>query len=269
MVKTFTLSIVIPVYDEEGYLKSCLDSIAAQTIMPDEVIVVDNNSTDRSMKIAKRYKFVKILSEKRQHQVFAQVKGFNSAKSDILGRIDADSVLEPDWVGRVKAAFNDPKTVAITGGAIPYDVPMKWLSVAIFHFYMNCAGLIAGRRMIWGANCALRRTAWQKIQKQTLLRPDIWEDYDLGFCLAEYGKVRYLTKINVGVSLRSMHTSFTKHTSYQFRAVRTFFLRTGSLQTSLFFLLWTTSIIIYPLIALDDWLQRKRDLKPKPESINY
>src|ERR1035437_9021599 len=96
-IKPLTLAIVIPVYNEEFYLKACLNSIAKQTVAPDEVIVVDNNSTDKSVQIAKSYKFVKLLHEKRQHQVFAQATGFNAIKSDIIGRIDADSILPPDW----------------------------------------------------------------------------------------------------------------------------------------------------------------------------
>ena len=51
--KALTLSIVIPVFNEERYIKACLDSIAAQTVKLDEVIVVDNNSTDKTVLIAK------------------------------------------------------------------------------------------------------------------------------------------------------------------------------------------------------------------------
>src|SRR5476651_1469584 len=83
--KTLTLSIVIPVYNEQGYLKACLDSIAAQADLPDEVIVVDNNSTDDTAKIAKSYKFVRLLREPRHHQSFAQATGFDAARSDIIG----------------------------------------------------------------------------------------------------------------------------------------------------------------------------------------
>jgi len=71
--------------------------------------------------------------------------GFNWAIGDILGRIDADSVLPTDWSEKVTEAFvDDPKLVAVTGGADPYDVPMKWLGSAIFHGYIYVAGLAAG-----------------------------------------------------------------------------------------------------------------------------
>lgn len=254
MSKSLTLTIVIPVYNEEGYLKACLDSIAIQTVKPDEVIVVDNNSTDKTVKIAEKYKFVKLLHEKRQHQVFAQATGFNHAIGDILGRIDADSVLPPDWVYKVKKALEDNRIVAVTGGADPYDVPAKWAGIAIFNWYIFMVRLIIGHRILWGANCAIRKSGWQEVKNKVLMRPDIWEDYDLAFCLSGYGKIKYIRGMRAGVSFRAMHTTFARHVSYQFRSVRTFYYRANFLRLALFTLLWTTTFLVYPFAAFDDWL---------------
>lgn len=257
-----TLSIIIPVYNEEGYIGACLDSIAAQTHRPHEVIVVDNNSTDRTVEIAQEYSFVKVIHETRQHQVFAQATGFNAAKSDILGRIDADSILPPYWVEKIIKAFvNDPKLMAVTGGADPYDVSLKRVASAILHGYIYLAGLVAGHRLLWGSNCAIRASGWQKIKNQVMMRPDIWEDYDMAFCLGRYSKIGYIHKNLVGVSFRAMHTTFRAHVSYQLRSVRTFYHRTNILRTALFCLQWTTILIIYPVAALGDWLLKRREAK--------
>ena len=265
------LSIVIPAFNEERYIVACLDSIASQTVKPLEVIVVDNNSTDRTVEIAGKYLFVKVMQQKRQHQVFAQATGFNSADGDILGRLDADSILPTDWAEKVVAAFdNDPKLLAVTGGADPYDVPLKWAGSAIFHGYIYVAGLVGGQRMLWGANSALRRSAWQKIKSEVMMRPDIWEDYDMAFCLKKYGKIDYIPDNLVGVSFRAMHTSFGRHISYQWRSVRTFYHRTNILRTALFTLQWTTTIAIYPLAVFDDWLLRRREARAKaPEFVSH
>lgn len=252
--KTLTLTIVIPVYNEQDYLKPCLDAIAAQSVKPDEVIVVDNNSTDKTVEIARRFKFVKILHEPRQHQVFAQASGFNAARSDILGRIDSDTILPINWVEEIINDFSDTDIVAVTGGARPYDVPIKWMGVAIFNWYLFMVRLITGHRMLWGANCAIRKNDWQKIKSKILMRGDIWEDYDMSFCLHDIGEIHYDRRLKVGVSFRAVHTSFAKHVSYQFRAVRTFYLRANYTQLTLFFILWATIFLIYPLALFDDWL---------------
>jgi glycosyltransferase involved in cell wall biosynthesis len=258
MTKSLTLSIVIPIYNEERYLKACLDSIASQILPPDEVIVVDNNSTDKSLEIAKRYKFVKIMHEPRQHQVYAQVTGFNAAKGDIIGRIDADSVLPNTWVETAISAFTDPKTVAITGPPIPYDVPLKWLAITVFRTYIFIAGAIAGHSLLWGANCAIRKSAWGNIKDQVLMRNDIWEDYDMSFCLRKVGKISYIRKLKMGASFRAVYSSFSKYTDYQFRSVRTFYYRTNLFRLGLFTLLWSTTFLLYPVVAIDRRLQNSR-----------
>jgi glycosyltransferase involved in cell wall biosynthesis len=256
--KALTLSIVIPVFNEQRYIKACLDSIAAQTVKPDEVIVVDNNSTDESVRIVEGYQFVKILHEPTQHQVFAQATGFNAATSDILGRIDADSILPPDWVDKIKTSFEDENVAAVTGGCNPYDVPLRRFGAIIFYSYIYSAGLIGGQRMLWGSNCAIKKQAWSKIKDKVLMRPDIWEDYDTAFCLKGLGDINYIRNCVVGVSFRAMHTSFVHHVRYQFRSVRTFYYRTNPLRLGLFCILWTLNFPVYPLAALDDWLLKRR-----------
>src|SRR5579885_2998873 len=115
MKQALTLSIVIPVYNEEHHIKACLDAIATQTVKPDEVIVVDNNCTDNTVKIAKTYSFVKVVPEPVQGRTAARNCGFNTATCDIIGRIDADSILLPNWVERVLVDFSDPTVSGVTG----------------------------------------------------------------------------------------------------------------------------------------------------------
>ena len=96
------VSIVIPAYNEERYLPACLDAIAAQTIKPFEVIVVDNNSSDSTAKIAAQYPFVRVVNEPRRGIGFARNAGFNAAAGDIIGRIDADTHVPASWVAKVQ-----------------------------------------------------------------------------------------------------------------------------------------------------------------------
>ena len=110
--KKLTLSLVIPVYNEEDYLEACLSAVANQTVMPDEVIVIDNGSTDRTVAVARQFRFVKVLHEGRRGVIFARNRGFKVASGQIIGRIDADTLLPPRWVERIKKAFAD-QTIAV------------------------------------------------------------------------------------------------------------------------------------------------------------
>lgn len=249
--KSLTLTLVIPVYNEEDYIAFCLRSIENQSVTPDEVIVVDNNSTDKTVEIAGKFGFVKILKEPRQHQVFAQAAGFNAATSEILGRIDADSILPVDWVKNVKQALADENTVAVTGGPEPYDVILIRGGKFIFYTFSFLVRVVAGHWMLWGSNCAFRRSAWQKIKGQMLMRDDIWEDYDLAMCLEKYGHIRFLKKLKVGNSFRIGHTYPWRQLEYQVRAVRTFWLKLNPFKALLLTFIWFLVILVSPIPLLD------------------
>src|ERR1700722_13666836 len=99
--KQVKLSIVVIAYNEEEYLRQCLEAIKQQLYPPEEVIVVNNNSTDKTVKIAQSFPFVKLIHEKEQGMIPARNAGFDAAKGDLLARIDADTRPPVDWVVRV------------------------------------------------------------------------------------------------------------------------------------------------------------------------
>lgn len=97
-MKYMKITLVIPVYNEEQYIAGCLDSIAKQKIRPDEVIVVDNNCTDNTLLIVKKYPFVQVKHEEKQGMIAARNAGFNAASHEIIARCDADTQLPTNWI---------------------------------------------------------------------------------------------------------------------------------------------------------------------------
>lgn len=204
--KALTLSIVIPVYNEEIHLEECLNAIANQTVMPDEVIVVDNNSTDKSVEIAQSYKFVKIVKEKKQGIHNARNKGFDSSKSDIIGRIDADSIIPSNWVEHVKIFYQDHNhnDYGLTGGCYFYNINTPrfagWVQSQIA-FRVN--RLIMGHYILYGSNMAIPRQIWQKVRSKTCNLDNIHEDLDLAIHVHRGGfHITYDANLKVGVAMR-------------------------------------------------------------------
>ena len=220
-------SIVIPVYNEAERLDACLSSIAAQTTAPYEVIVVDNNSTDGSAAIAQRYPFVKLLRENRQGVVHARNRGFNAARGSIIGRIDADTILPACWVAQVQTLFAADKTMsAVSGSAHYYDFALARLADSVdCYLRRHLAQQLGDTNFLWGANMALRRSAWQHVRSALCSQQDMHEDFDLAIHLQALGlQVAYRGELLASVSSRRIDTSFRDYLHYSLISPRTYAL---------------------------------------------
>jgi glycosyltransferase involved in cell wall biosynthesis len=219
------LSIVIPVYNEAGRLDSCLSAIANQTSMPFEVIVVDNNSTDDCAVIAKRYPFVKLLHEPRQGVVHARDRGFDAARGDIIGRIDADTILPEGWAEQVIAFFTEnPEVSAVSGAPHYYDFALSRLADTLdFQLRGYLSRRLGDTNFLWGANMAVRKSSWQQIRSSLCVEEDMHEDFDLALHLQASGlQVAYEPLLVAGVSSRRVDTRFRDYIRYTLVSPRTY-----------------------------------------------
>ncbi len=190
MKNALTLSIVIPVYNEEHHIKRCLDAISGQTVQPLEVIVVDNNCTDKTVAIARQYPFVKVIHEPLQGRGYARTAGFSAATGDVIGRIDADSVIMPTWARRVLQDFADPNVGGITGpGQTNILIGVNSLYTTFWsRVYFWTSHAIFDAVTMWGANMAIRRTIWPKVRPALTLDDTlVHEDQDLSLLMLGAG----------------------------------------------------------------------------------
>lgn len=206
MNKALALSLIIPAYNEEKHLKACLDSVAAQTRLPDEVIVVDNNSTDGTRAIALSYPFVRVIKEKKQGIVSARNAGFNAAKHNLIGRIDSDTILPVDWVVRVKEYYSRPgqSKWALTGGGYFYNMrAQRFNGWVLSQLAYRVNRFICGHYILWGSNMVITKKMWGDVQSETCHRQDIHEDLDLAIHLHRSGyEIEYIESLRVGAYLR-------------------------------------------------------------------
>ncbi len=201
-----SLSIVIPAHNEERLLRGCLEAIANQTVAPDQVIVVDNNSTDRTAEIAASFPFVTVVHEPQQGIVYARNRGFGCSTSDIIGRIDADSILPPTWVATIKDYYDDPAhdRYVLNGGCRFYNLHSGRLTGFMYDLVVHRVNrFILGYHFPWGSNSALPATLWREVEDKICLQTDIHEDLDLGIHLHYAGAtVQYWPRMRVGAVAR-------------------------------------------------------------------
>jgi len=226
MIKKPLISVVIPAFNEEKYIGNCLASLQKQSFKDFEVIVVDNNCTDNTAKIADGFKAT-VIKEKIQGMTPARERGFQEAKSAIIARTDADSVASNNWLSSIYRYFTlYPQMVALTGGFSFSEVNRaeeKLLSVFI-SAYSRHMKLMMGHYQLNGPNYALRKSAWEKIE----IHDDdkvVHEDMDLACHLYELGEIKYFPNLKVGYSLRRWKKKFW-YTMFEYgvRNIRTVLL---------------------------------------------
>lgn len=186
-LKRPTVSVIIPVYNEEDRIFDCLTAITNQTVQPLEIIVVDNNSSDQTVVIAERFTSVTIEHESKQGISFARNKGFTVAHGAILARIDADTIVANDWIEQIEVAFTNKKVQAITGfGHNRSGLLTDTFTNTIWNYsYFNHMKAFLGINVLWGANMAIRKSAWL-LAEPFVLSNDVrnHEDQDLSLALA-------------------------------------------------------------------------------------
>lgn len=198
------VSVVIPVYNEEKYIKNCLDSLMKQEEKPDEIIVVDNNCTDKTISIVKKYKGIKIIQEKKQGISPTRNKGFNSAKYEIIARCDADSILPINWIKDIKKTFSKNSQIAgFTNSIVFYDLPIVNKSSLPSDMYYYISKIILGFPSFVGPSMAITKKIWLKVKKE-LCTDDkkVHEDIDLAIHIKKYGEIFFEPNVVVKISGR-------------------------------------------------------------------
>lgn len=203
------VSIVIPVYNEAEHLSACLAAIASQTARPHEVIVVDNNSTDATVAVAKSFDFVTFLNEPRQGVVHARNHGFDAANGDIIGRIDADTILPIDWVEKVESTYlaaGAPVLFAATAPSNYRNFPGWFYRAMQYLTYFWSARLLLGHTTIIGSNMFMTRRLWLNVRTDVCARNDVHEDMDLAFHIGKREvPILFQNDLRASVIARQVH----------------------------------------------------------------
>lgn len=122
-------SVVIPAYNEAGYLEATLESLRRQDFAGSyEVIVVDNNSSDDTAVVAERLGAT-VLREPRPGVCWARQRGTLVARGEIVVSTDADTVHPRDWLTRLDARFRSHPDAIAVAGPCRYQDPLWWAAL--------------------------------------------------------------------------------------------------------------------------------------------
>lgn len=203
-----TISVVIPAYNEENMLAECLRSLQTQTRPADEIIVVDNNSTDKTAAIARQFS-AKVIRESQQGIFPAARAGYNAATGDIIARCDADSRLPAHWLATIEQTMEGhPDISALTGPGTFYgtnSIAAMLAQVWYMYPYFLLVGAAIAKWPLFGSNCAFRRSTWIAVRDSVHAdRTDIHDDIDLSVHFPQSARIRFDPRLRVDISARAL-----------------------------------------------------------------
>ena len=195
------ISFVVPAYNEEVLIASCLASIEgeiARTGCPAEIIVVDNKSTDGTRRIASLVPGVVVVDEPQRGLVQARRAGCLAAKGELIANIDADTMLTEGWLCTALAEFSrSHDLVALSGPCIYYDLPRSAQFVAAvfyriaFATYLLVRFVLGAGSMLQGGNFIVSRKALEAAGGFNSDFRFYGEDTDLARRLSKVGPVKF------------------------------------------------------------------------------
>ncbi|WP_456832104.1 glycosyltransferase [Deinococcus sp. UYEF24] len=202
---TMKWSVVVPARNEAAMLPALLLALKAQTRPADEIIVVDNASTDDTARVAAEYG-ARVLHCAQKGVAYARQMGLEHAAGDWIASTDADSLPEIGWLAALETAIR-PGTVALYGPMQFLPLPGKVsertarLSGTGYRAFLGVMAAL-GQPNCGGANMAFSRSA--ALLAGGYPPVEAREDILLGLALKRLGRVQYAPEAQVHTSARRL-----------------------------------------------------------------
>ena len=208
-----TFSVIVCAFNEERLLPGCLHSLLQQSFPPDEIIVINNASTDRTTAVAS-IPGIRVVDEPRRGLVIARETGRRVSTGDVLVYVDADCRAPREWLELIAKEFavaNPP--AAVTGpyrfydwdliGRVlvrAYDYSLAPLTHALAQYVFRLGAVL------YGGNFAVRRDALDSIGGFDTSIEFHGEDTNLARRISKAGRVRLRQPCWVFTSARRYKT---------------------------------------------------------------
>jgi glycosyltransferase involved in cell wall biosynthesis len=194
---TEKIAVIVCAHNEAQYLAPCLHSLLAQSRIPDDILVINNASTDTTRAVAQQIPGVRVVDEPRKGLVVARETGRREARGDILVYIDADCRAPLTWLERVERRFAaDSALIALSGPYRFFD--WDWWGRTLIRAYdlslapatqLLVKHVLRIGTIFYGGNFAVRREALERIGGFDTSIEFHGEDTNVGRRLFAVGKV--------------------------------------------------------------------------------
>jgi len=211
------VSVIVPAYNEAVFLAKTLESLKNQLFKDYELIVVDNNSTDKTNEIAKKFTD-RVYLETKKGYMHAVTRGANESIGELITFCDADTLYPNNWLSKVVNAFESaPTAVAVYGTCDTHDASRLVNRLNGF-FYTQFLRLsrLCGLDNTSGFNFVMKKETFVKVGGYDPNFKKMSPDIELGKRLKKEGKIVFDPTITVSGSFRRFQTGGVLKTGRMF-----------------------------------------------------
>lgn len=197
------LAVIVAVFNEEKHLPELLNALIAQSKQPEEIIIVDDGSQDRTPHLlndfANKHSHVQVFYQKNGGPAAARNLGWKQAKSDICVFTDGDCVPEVDWLEKLTDPFKDLGVGAVAGTyktMNPENLLARFIGWEIAWRHSRIQGTVDAHGSY---NLAVRKSVLEQLNgfKEIYKKPS-GEDWDLTYRISEKYKIAFVRDAVVG-----------------------------------------------------------------------
>lgn len=183
------VSVYIPSYNGARCLSECIEAVLRQAYPVDEIIVVDDGSTDKTKEIASKFQVKLIRHEYNRGIAAARNSAILKAKNDFIASVDADCLLEPNWLFECMKNFDNPNVAAVGGKLIGKNsegLADRWREVHLKHHWGDKRRI--NPIFLSGSNLVIRKEILKQIGFYNEKRfKKNYEDVDMSLRLKDKG----------------------------------------------------------------------------------
>ena len=155
------VSVYVPACNAAKVLATCLEGLLAQTLLPDEILVIDDGSRDASAEIGARYPGVQVIRHPfNKGLAAARNTAMHAARNELVASLDADCIAHPEWLAELARHLSVPPLCGVGGKLIEGfqgTVADRWRAVHMPQHWGDSP--VLNPQFLFGSNNLFRRSA--------------------------------------------------------------------------------------------------------------
>lgn len=179
---------IIPCYNGEKFIAKCIESLLNQTRVPNEILVIDDGSTDNSASIIEKYNVKLIKHETNKGLAEARNTGIKNASGDILIFVDVDAYADPKLIESLLEGYSNEKVAGVGGQGIESNIQNVYDLWRKLHASQSSGDkIIKNGGTLWGLSSSFKRNVLIEVGGFDPFYKTNAEDVDIGIRIKNKG----------------------------------------------------------------------------------